>query len=47
VAHTRSLAEAFIMVGCIYLLAFAAGTWPVKGSLEKVEEPSPAVHAGT
>jgi len=47
VAHTRSLTEAFIMVGGIYLLAFAAGTWPVKGSLKKVEEPGPAVHAGT
>jgi MFS family permease len=47
VAHTRSLAEAFIMVGCIYLLAFAAGTWPVKSVRETVEEASPAVPAGT
>jgi hypothetical protein len=47
VAHTRSLTEAFIMVGCIYLLAFAAGTWPVKDARAAVEEARPAVPAGT
>ena len=45
VAHTRSLTEAFIMVGCIYLLAFGAGTWPVKGAREAVEEARPVVPA--
>lgn len=32
VAHTRSLAEGFAIVGSIYLLASLAGSWPVKES---------------
>jgi hypothetical protein len=28
VAHTRSLAAGFAIVGCIYLVAFVTGTWP-------------------
>jgi hypothetical protein len=40
VAHTRSLTEGFAMVGAIYLLAFLAGTWPVKAAPERVEEPA-------
>lgn len=38
VAHTRGLAQAFAIVGTIYLLACAAGTWPVKAAPEPVEE---------
>src|SRR5260370_13509911 len=40
VAHKRSLAEGFAIVGTIYLLAFLAGTWPVKAAPEPVEEPA-------
>jgi MFS family permease len=32
IAHKRSLAEAFAIVGAIYLLACLAGSWPVKES---------------
>jgi MFS family permease len=39
VSHERSLAQGFAIVGCIYLLAFLAGTWPVKAAPEPVEEP--------
>jgi MFS transporter, DHA3 family, macrolide efflux protein len=35
-AHSRGLAQAFAMVGSIYLLACAAGTWPVKPAPEPV-----------
>ncbi len=38
VAHSRGLAQAFAIVGTIYLLACAAGTWPVKATPEPVEE---------
>ncbi|HET9365227.1 MAG TPA: MFS transporter, partial [Candidatus Angelobacter sp.] len=37
VAHTRSLAAGFAIVGSIYLLASLAGSWPVKES-EPAEE---------
>jgi hypothetical protein len=30
IAHNRSLAEGFAIVGAIYLLACLAGSWPVK-----------------
>jgi len=40
VAHTRSLAEGFAIVGSIYLLACLAGSWPVK-------EVRPAEEAGS
>jgi len=40
VAHTRSLAEGFAIVGTIYLLACLASSWPVK-------EFGPAEEAGT
>jgi len=32
IAHNRSLAEAFAIVGAIYLLACLAGVWPAKDS---------------
>jgi MFS family permease len=35
VAHTRSLAAGFAIVGGIYLLACMAGSWPVKESTEE------------
>ena len=38
VAHTRGLAQAFAIVGTIYLLACTAGTWPVKAAPQRVEE---------
>jgi len=47
VAHTRSLTEGFAMVGAIYLLAFLAGTWPVKVAPEPVEEPAATVSGGS
>jgi MFS family permease len=34
VAHTRGLAEAFAIVGTLYLLACVAGAWPAKIALE-------------
>jgi MFS family permease len=43
VAHTRSLAEGFAIVGAIYLLACLAGTWPVKTVREVEEEPAASV----
>src|SRR5262249_2146184 len=45
VSHERSLAEGFAIVGTIYLLAFLAGTWPVKAALEPVQEPAASVAA--
>src|SRR6476661_7537311 len=44
VAHTRSLAAAFAIVGGIYLLACLAGSWPVKDSV--VQESGPVAHVG-
>jgi DHA3 family macrolide efflux protein-like MFS transporter len=38
VAHSRGLAEAFAIVGLVYLLACVAGIWPVKPAPEPVEE---------
>jgi MFS transporter, DHA3 family, macrolide efflux protein len=38
VAHSRGLAEAFAIVGLVYLLACVAGIWPVKAAPEPVEE---------
>ncbi len=38
VAHSRGLAQAFAIVGTVYLLACAAGTWPVKAAPATVEE---------
>jgi MFS family permease len=38
VAHTRGLAQAFAIVGTVYLLACATGSWPAKGAAEGVEE---------
>jgi MFS family permease len=46
VAHKRSLTEGFAIVGAIYLLAFLAGTWPVKAVPEPVEEPAASVSGG-
>jgi len=46
VAHTRSLAEGFAIVGSIYLLACLAGSWPVKET-EPAEEPESMVKAST
>ena len=37
IAHNRSLAEAFAIVGAIYLLACLAGSWPVKDSGQTLE----------
>jgi MFS family permease len=45
-AHTRGLTVAFAIVGAIYLLGCAAGTWPVKGAREPVEEAEPALPTG-
>jgi MFS transporter, DHA3 family, macrolide efflux protein len=38
VAHSRGLAQAFAIVGTVYLLACAAGTWPVKAAPAVAEE---------
>lgn len=46
VAHTRSLAEGFAIVGSIYLLASLAGSWPVKESAP-AEEPGAMAKAST
>ncbi|HMC31517.1 MAG TPA: MFS transporter [Candidatus Angelobacter sp.] len=37
IAHKRGLAEAFAIVGAIYLLACLAGSWPVKESGQALE----------
>ncbi|HMC30852.1 MAG TPA: hypothetical protein VKL99_08440, partial [Candidatus Angelobacter sp.] len=37
IAHKRGLAEAFAIVGAIYLLACLAGSWPVKESGQTLE----------
>jgi DHA3 family macrolide efflux protein-like MFS transporter len=44
VAHTRSLAGGFAIVGCIYLVAFVTGTWPATDK-EPVPEPKDPVAA--
>jgi MFS transporter, DHA3 family, macrolide efflux protein len=41
VAHTRGLAQAFAIVGTIYMLACAAGSWPVKATAEPAPVPTP------
>lgn len=46
VAHTRSLAAGFAIVGSIYLLASLAGSWPVKES-EPAEESGSMAQAST
>lgn len=46
VAHTRSLAAGFAIVGSIYLLACLAGSWPVKES-EPAEESDSMAKAST
>jgi MFS family permease len=38
VAHSRGLAQAFAIVGTVYLLACAAGIWPLKPTPEPMEE---------
>ncbi len=38
VAHNRGLAQAFAMVGSIYLLACAAGTWQAKAAVGPAEQ---------
>ncbi|HET9840144.1 MAG TPA: MFS transporter [Candidatus Angelobacter sp.] len=42
IAHNRSLAEGFAIVGAIYLLACVAGSWPVKESAGALETESTA-----
>jgi MFS family permease len=42
IAHNRSLAEGFAIVGAIYLLACLAGSWPVKESAGAREAESTA-----
>jgi MFS family permease len=42
IAHNRSLAEGFAIVGAIYLLACLAGSWPVKESGQELEPETPA-----
>jgi MFS family permease len=46
VAHTRSLAEAFAIVGSIYLLGCLAGSWQIKASIP-VDEPDKVAQTGT
>ncbi|HZD95578.1 MAG TPA: MFS transporter [Candidatus Sulfotelmatobacter sp.] len=46
VAHTRSLAEGFAIVGAVYLLACVAGSWPVKQT-EPAEEPESVARVGS
>ncbi|HEY6274115.1 MAG TPA: MFS transporter [Terriglobales bacterium] len=41
VAHRRGLAEAFAIVGTIYLLSSTAGTWPAKASSIETEVSTP------
>ena len=43
VAHTRGLAEAFAIVGGIYLLASLTGSWPAKMITENAEAAGPEV----
>jgi MFS family permease len=40
VAHRRGLAEAFAIVGSIYLLSCAAGIWPVRSAPAEMEVPA-------
>ncbi len=44
VAHTRSLAGGFAIVGGIYLVAFVTGTWPATDK-EPISEPKDPVAA--
>ena len=46
VAHTRGLAEAFAIVGGVYLLACAAGSWPLRTTPEPAEAEPVATGAG-
>jgi DHA3 family macrolide efflux protein-like MFS transporter len=46
VAHTRGLAEAFAIVGGLYLLACLAGTWPAKES-DPAQEADSMAQVGT
>jgi len=46
VAHTRSLAAAFAMVGTVYLLACLAGSWPARGVAQPEETPALTSSAG-
>ncbi len=46
VAHKRSLAEGFAIVGGLYLLACLAGTWPAKEADSSLEAASSAIEAG-
>ncbi|HSM86331.1 MAG TPA: MFS transporter [Candidatus Limnocylindrales bacterium] len=45
VAHKRSLAAGFAIVGGIYLLAFIAGTWPTKDRLPESSGTGQPAHA--
>jgi MFS family permease len=47
VAHKRSLAEGFAIVGGLYLLACLSGTWPAKEVDASLNPSRPAVTAGT
>ncbi|HEX7288545.1 MAG TPA: MFS transporter [Candidatus Angelobacter sp.] len=47
VAHKRSLAEGFAIVGGLYLLACLSGTWPAKDTDASLERADTAVQAGT
>jgi DHA3 family macrolide efflux protein-like MFS transporter len=47
VAHTRGLAEAFAIVGTVYLLACAAGSWPLKTTTEPAEAQTVTSGAGS
>jgi hypothetical protein len=44
VAHSRSLAGGFAIVGSIYLVAFVTGIWPATDK-EPVSEPNDPVAA--
>jgi len=46
VAHKRSLAEGFAIVGGLYLLACLAGTWPAPETDASLEATRPAMEAG-
>ncbi len=47
VAHIKGLAAGFAIVGTIYFLACAAGTWPAKAAPEPMQETDPVLPAGT
>jgi MFS family permease len=46
VAHKRSLAEGFAIVGGLYLLACLAGIWPAKDTTSSLQPAGPAIQAG-